>query len=173
MTERRWRRRALRVVALGAAAVALALWQAAEPWLLAGPLIVSGQILDGQSVIDGDTLRVAGQSIRLHGIDAPEIRQDCRGWPAGEEARRALAAVVIAGPVECRRVTSDRYERTVAVCRAAGEDIGEIMVRSGMAWAYRNYSLRYLLPEWRAWFAGIGVHAHDCASPSAWRAGRR
>lgn len=173
MRASRWRRPALRIVALAGVAVALALWQAVEPWLFPGPLIVSGRVLDGQSVIDGDTLRVAGQAIRLHGIDAPELRQDCDGWPAGEEARRALAAIVTVRSVECRRVATDRYERTVAVCRAAGEDIGETLVRSGMAWAYRTYSLRYLLPEWQAWFGGLGVHAHDCIDPSAWRGGRR
>ena len=30
------------------------------------------------SVIDDDTLKVHGQRIRLHGIDAPESRQLCR-----------------------------------------------------------------------------------------------
>ena len=150
--------------------VALAVWQAVELWLFPGPVIVSGRVLDGQSVVDGDTLKVAGQTIRLYGIDAPELRQHCDGWPAGEEARRALAAIVTARPVECRRVTTDRYERTVAVCRAAGEDVGETLVRSGMTSAYATYSLRYLLPEWLAWFDGLGIHAHSCASPSARRA---
>jgi endonuclease YncB( thermonuclease family) len=167
----RWRRSALRIVALACLAVALAVWQAVELWLFPGPVIVSGRVLDSQSVVDGDTLKVAGQSIRLFGIDAPELRQQCDGWPAGEEARRALAAIVTARPVECRRVTTDRYGRTVAVCRAAGEDVGETLARSGMAWAYQTYSLRYLLPEWQAWFDRLGVHAHNCASPSAWRAG--
>jgi endonuclease YncB( thermonuclease family) len=29
------------------------------------------------TVIDGDTLVIAGERIRLEGIDAPELHQDC------------------------------------------------------------------------------------------------
>lgn len=139
--------------------------------LVPGAPIVAGPVLDGQSIIDGDTLRIGGQSIRLHGIDAPELRQTCAdGWNAGAEARRALVTVVASRPVQCERVTTDRYGRTVAICRVDGKDVGAALVRSGMAWAYDTYSSRYALMEWQAKFDGLGVHARNCASPSTWRA---
>jgi endonuclease YncB( thermonuclease family) len=126
------------------------------------------------TVVDGDTLKIAGERIRLHGIDAPELRQTCAdGWPAGDAARRALVGLVAAGTPHCDRGTTDRYGRTVAICRVNGDDIGVAMVRQGFAWAYITYSWRYLPEEWLAWFDGAGVHARRCATPPAWRADHR
>ena len=127
--------------------------------------------LPGAIVLDGDTLRVGSESIRLQGIDAPELRQTCSdGWAAGEAARRALVALVDRGPPSCMRVTTDHYGRTVAFCQVNGEDIGEAMVRQGMAWAYTNYSMRYV-----ARTSGRGSRAwastpDPANSPTHWRA---
>lgn len=160
------------IVALVAWSVGMATWQSLAMWLFPGPVIATGRVLDGRSVIDGDTLNVGGRPIRLEGIDAPELRQTCAdGWPAGQESRRALAAIATSGAVRCRRVTTDRYGRTVAFCSVDGRDLGAVLVRSGMAWAYTTYSWRYLLDEWQAWFDGLGVHGQDCIGPAAWRAG--
>ena len=53
-------------------------------------LPVFGQIL----VTDGDTIRYKGAKIRLEGIDAPEINQQCKTknkfWNCGEQASNAL-----------------------------------------------------------------------------------
>lgn len=129
---------------------------------------------NSQTVVDGDTLTVRGERIRLHGIDAPELRQVCKdSWRAGEASKAALQRLVSVGGLECQPVTKDRYGRTVATCSVRGEDVGAAMVRQGMAWAYTRYSWRYLLDDWLAWFEGLGIHAHDCIVPSEYRAQQR
>ena len=150
----RRRRSTLRWAVLGGLVLGLATWQAGT-----GPSV---------PVVDGDTFKLGGESIRLHGVDAPEIAQTCDGWPAGEAARRALAALVADGTPQCEAVTRDVYGRTVAICRVDGRDIGEALVRSGMA--YAAYSQRYAAQEQQARFDRIGIHARRCASPAAWRA---
>src|SRR5262249_48532170 len=84
---------------------------------------------------DGDTVEIHGQRIRLYGIDAPEGRQVCRrdgrDWRCGQAAAHALADHIGRRPVTCRPRYTDRYERPVAVCRVAGEDVGEWLVREG------------------------------------------
>ncbi len=171
----RWRRRS-HLMMLGLAGLALA-GVAWDPSALLGDSNSSNAvrtIRGAATIVDGDTLRIAGESIRLHGIDAPELRQTCAdGWYAGDAARRTLASLVAAGAPQCERITTDRYGRTVAVCRVNGEDVGAAMVKQGVAWAYSRYSWRYLAEETLARFEGIGVHAHDCQNPMDWRAQHR
>jgi endonuclease YncB( thermonuclease family) len=153
-------------LALGLAAVDLPATRSVprETIVLRGPS-------DVRSVLDGDTFKAGGTPIRLHGIDAPELKQTCDGWAAGEAARHALVALVTAGTPQCEPIAKDVYGRTVAVCRVNGKDVSEAMVRSGMA--YAAYSHDYLLQEWRAKFDGLGIHARRCADPADWRASHR
>ncbi len=99
----------------------------------------AGELLAGRaSVIDGDTIEIHGKRIRLFGIDAPEAGQTCRNgdnseYRCGQKAALVLEARIGAGVVSCERKDTDLYGRTVATCRAFGEDLGAWMV--GLGWA--------------------------------------
>ena len=45
--------------------------------IVAGPAL-TGEIAGTATVVDGDTVKIRGIRIRLHGIDAPESKQQCR-----------------------------------------------------------------------------------------------
>ena len=128
-------------------------------------------------IIDGDTLEVRGSRIRLHGIDAPESAQQCRTggqvWPCGREATRALALRIGSHPVACKEHGRDRYGRVVAVCRVGDKDVNAWMVAEGWAFAYRQYSRRYLAEEMAAKAAKRGVWRGDVVPPWDWRRGKR
>jgi len=127
-----------------------------------------------QTITDGDTIKLNGVTYRLWGIDAPETKQDCPdGWPAGRLATTQLQTLIKGRTIVCEAKDTDRYGRTVAVCRAGGEDLGALMVRSGMAWAFVRYSRDYVDQETRAKAANLGVHAHDCVVAWEWRAQQR
>ncbi|WLR94542.1 thermonuclease family protein [Shinella zoogloeoides] len=92
---------------------------------------------------DGDTLTLEGHRIRLVGIDTPEMMQVCKRdgleWRCGVGARSRLAELLRAGPVTCRTQGKDKYDRWLARCETAAGDLGERMVREGLAVAYGGY----------------------------------
>jgi len=142
-------------------------------WLLAGP--TAAQTLVGAArVIDGDTLVVASERIRLHGIDAPEAGQRCEDgvgqrWDCGAFASSALGQLVADG-VRCEGIERDRYDRLVARCFAGERDIGAALVQSGAAFAYARYSRDYLELEAAAAQAGRGIWSGKALRPDVVRA---
>ena len=132
----------------------------------------SGLIAGRAAVIDGDTLEIRGERIRLFGIDAPESGQTCldaRGqrYRCGQKAALVLDARIGEGVVTCERKGTDRYGRTVALCRVYGEDLGAWMVGWGGALAYRAYSTRYFAAEELARSWGLGLWAGQFIPPWA------
>lgn len=136
----------------------------------------SGASITGRArIIDGDTIEIAGERIRLFGIDAPESRQQCRSgsglnYPCGRAATRALSAAIRGSRVSCTPVDHDRFDRDVAICTAGGHDLGDVMVRSGHAIDYARYSQgRYVDAEREARAARRGLWAGTFDQPDAWR----
>ena len=124
-------------------------------------------------VIDGDSLRLSGLSIRLKGVDAPEMQQTCerggRSYRCGEVAKAALIDKIGGGPIECRLAGRDRYRRSLAFCRAGGDDIGGWLVQEGLAVGYGDYERE----EARARDRGVGLWAGTFERPNEWRRNRR
>ena len=73
--------------------------------------------------------------------------------------RQALTA---GRSIVCQEKERDRYGRTVAICRASGEDLGAVLVREGLAWAFTRFSVDYVDQQEEARIANRGVHEHDC-----------
>lgn len=135
----------------------------------AAAVTVSGQA----RVVDGDTLVIAGEKLRLHGIDAPELDQPCglngAVWACGDWAREELAARVRGREVTCEAHQRDRYERLLVTCRVGRTDLAQSLVRDGVAFAYRRYSTAYVQDEAEARRAGRGLWAGEVALPETFR----
>jgi endonuclease YncB( thermonuclease family) len=91
-----------------------------------------------ERIDDGRTLTVAGQVVRLWGIDAPDLRQHCRNaegddYACGENARLALELLIGGKPVSCLSKGRDSAERIMAQCEAGGNDLGTLLVVTGRA----------------------------------------
>src|SRR5512133_3414649 len=100
-------------------------------------------------VLDGDTLRIAGETFRLVGCDAPETYQArCPSErELGNRATFRLRQMVAGGGLDlekvacaCRPGTEGtmrcNYGRSCGVLKARGRDIGELLIGEGLARPY-------------------------------------
>ena len=113
--------------------------------VLPGP--VAGDVV---KVLDGDTLAVRARvwigtavetSVRIEGIDAPEIKGKCEKETAlAEAARREILRLVGERPVEIYDIRLEKYAgRVLARVRTAdGIDIGQHMINKGLVRPYHG-----------------------------------
>ena len=120
--------------------------------LLTLPSHAHADVTGKPRVVDGDTIHIGKTKIRLHGIDAPEMKQTCRTSKGKEKmcgvlAKQALERLVKGQDVTCKGNKRDRYKRLIVVCYVGPFNINEQMVTDGWALAYRKYSKDYVRAE--------------------------
>jgi micrococcal nuclease len=94
-------------------------------------------------IVDGDTVRIAGELVRLVGFDTPETGDDTARCDAererGKKAAARLAELLGTGPLEIRyRKHRDQYGRRLARLTVNGENIGQTLIREQLAVRYRG-----------------------------------
>ena len=93
------------------------------------------------SCFDGDTCTTTtGERIRLACIDTPELTGKRAQPSTAEAARDYLRGLVVGEAVGIRRITEDRYGRTVAELFLGTTNIQQEMVASGHAEIFWRYS---------------------------------
>ena len=102
---------------------------------------INNDVVVIDSCYDGDTCTTtSGEKIRLACIDTPEIRGPRADPEPAKAARDFLNSYVAGEEVSIRRITKDRYERTVAELAKDGVNIQKLMVLKGYAKIYKKYA---------------------------------
>lgn len=87
-------------------------------------------------VVDGDTIRIGKVSLRLAGIDAPELEH-----PWGKKAKWELVHLCRGQTITAEIEQGMSYDRVVATCYLSdGTDLSAEMVRRGMALDWPKFS---------------------------------
>lgn len=131
--------------------------------------------------LDGDTVAV---DFRLLGVDAFERRQLCQKvsgcWQCGKAAQDFAANALRSRSAMIRLTPLSSYGRPVATVTVDGRDLGERMIRAGLAVPQAKYlrsdpsrAARYQSAFAQAKAARAGAFAGRWVEPARWRRGER
>lgn len=143
--------------------------------ILSFPATSYAQAIVGEAkVVDGDSFSIGNVELRLFGVDAPELRQECSGdggpVECGKMARDVLEGLIGAQVLSCFPRDTDAYGRIVAECRVSGADLGEALVEAGWAIALQRFSSEYIGAEAHARAAKRGLWQWQFQLPEEYRA---
>ena len=145
----------------------------------------SEEIYGMPKIIDGDTVNIKSKKIRLEGIDAPEMRQQCqktylqisaivsfnfkKNYSCGIISKKKLIEKINKSQINCIASGQDRYKRYLATCYKDKINLNKWMVRNGLAVAYKRYSKEYLRDEAYAKENKLGIWKGSFERPEKWR----
>ena len=126
-------------------------------------------------VIDGDTVELNGETIRLAGIDAPEINQKCKNirgknYPCGAQVADKLKLITTGQEVVCQSEKRGFYGRLLGICYLSDVNLNQKFVREGDAVAFLKYSNMFKVEEQSAREAKRGIWAGTFIRPAEFRA---
>ena len=146
---------------------------------------VAEEISGIPKVVDGDTVYIKNYKFRLEGIDAPELKQQCKkeslkissligftfykDYNCGKVSKAKLKAKINGSKIKCIATSKDRYKRYIATCFKGETNLNRWMVRNGYAIAYRRYSKKYIPDEDFAKEKKLGLWQGKFMSPEKWR----
>jgi endonuclease YncB( thermonuclease family) len=126
----------------------------------------------------GDRLEIAGVTLQLFGLDAPERDQAClrngRRWDCGFEATAALAFRIAGQWMVCTEQGVAEDGTPLALCSLGGEGGPEVngwMVAAG--WGVADRPPLFAEAEAAARAAGRGIWGSEFVPPADWRRGAR
>ena len=147
--------------------------------------VLADEISGVPKIIDGDTVHIDRYKIRLEGIDAPEIKQQCKkeylkisaligftfykDYYCGIVSKESLINKIDGSKIKCSTSSKDRYKRYIATCFKNKLNLNKWMVRNGYAIAYRRYSKRYIVDEDFAKENKLGLWKGKFINPEKWR----
>lgn len=120
-----------------------------NPWWPAGvfALIFFGAFVTSplwaadMRIVDGDTVHIDGEKIRVLGIDTPEKghQADCIAERMlSDLATARLTALLDGAEITLERDGLDKYGRTLAIVRADGRDVAEVLIEEGYGRVYEG-----------------------------------
>ena len=141
-------------------------------FLITNPLNAK-TIIGKAKIIDGDTININSNKIRLHGIDAPENKQNCifkkKEWPCGKQSTNELKKLINNQVINCYVNDIDIYDRYIAICLIDKLNLNRTMVKEGWATAYRYFSKDYIIEEGHARKNKLGIWKGEFEKPYLYR----
>ena len=153
--------------------------------LISNTTLYAQEIVGLPRIVDGDTIHIGEYKFRLEGIDAPEMRQQCKkesfkisyligftfykDYNCGRVSKEKLITKINTSEIKCISSSKDRYKRYIATCFKGKTNLNQWMVRNGFAIAYRRYSKKYVPDEVFAKENKLGLWQGKFMEPEKWR----
>ena len=125
-------------------------------------------------VVDGDTIEIQQkmrtQRVRIWGIDTPEWDQRY-----GAQASQFTRSQLMGKEVRVAPKDIDKYGRLVAVITVDEMNIGEELIKSGLAWVHIFYCKEQICDKWKNLQEGARIehrglwNDNDPVAPWQWK----